>query len=201
MTVRSLVLWSLALAAGSPLPACSASPDASNPADSGDGAAPEGASGGGQDSGSATPSGDASSGGSSGGNSWDSGSGGSTGDSGSPGTPQDSGSPHHDSGSADGSGIAVDSGECIRPPFQTTNECTGIGMPGGPAIPSCSKFDANGKLICPTIPGCTVVPDPSGTYCTGDNVKCGLSDCGHICLLPNWEPCYDVATGECLEGC
>jgi hypothetical protein len=35
----------------------------------------------------------------------------------------------------------------------------------------------------------------------GDNVTCGLSDCGHICILPNYDPCYDVATGMCLEGC
>jgi hypothetical protein len=95
----------------------------------------------------------------------------------------------------------VDSGTCFRPPYQTTNECTGIGTPGGPVIPSCSRFNANGQLICPSIPGCTVVPDPSGEYCTGDNVTCGLSDCGHICILPNWDPCYDVASGACLEGC
>jgi hypothetical protein len=97
--------------------------------------------------------------------------------------------------------VAVDSGECVRPPYQTTNECTGIGKPGGPVLPSCSRFNASGKLLCPTIPGCTVLPDPSGEYCTGDNVTCGLSDCGHICLLPNWDPCFDVATWVCLEGC
>jgi hypothetical protein len=90
---------------------------------------------------------------------------------------------------------------CIRPPYQTVNECTGIGMPGGPVIPSCSRFDGNGTLICPTVPGCNVVPDPTGQYCMGDNSTCGLSDCGHLCILPNWDPCYDVATGMCLEGC
>lgn len=111
----------------------------------------------------------------------------------------DAASRHDASGTADGAS-AGDAG-CIRPPYQTTNECTGIGKPGGPVIPSCSIFDAQGQLVCPTIPGCTVVPDPSGQYCTGDNVTCGLSDCGHICILPDWDPCYDVATGACLEGC
>lgn len=200
MTVRSVVLRGLALATASLVPACSAaSPDRTSPVESSDAAVPDGVSGGGPDAEGATSNGDSSSGGSSGGRSPDGGAW--SGDSGSAGSANDSGSAYRDAGSADGSGIAVDSGECIRPPFQTTNECTGIGTPGGPVIPSCSRFDGNGKLICPSIPGCKVVPDPTGTYCTGDNVTCGLSDCGHICLLPNWEPCYDVATGECLEAC
>ena len=184
MHARSVVLWGFALATASLIAACSAeSPGASNPTESSDGAAPAG-----KDSGGATSSGDASSNGSA------------HGDSGSTVTDDDSGRTHDDSGSTDAS-HARDSAECIRPPYQTTNECSGIGTSNGPRLPSCSKFDGNGQLLCPTIPGCTVVPDPSGTYCMGDNVKCGLSDCGHICLLPDWEPCFDVASGECLEGC
>ncbi|HEY2514772.1 MAG TPA: hypothetical protein VGI39_28095 [Polyangiaceae bacterium] len=201
MAARSVVRWGFALVLAPLAPACSASsPDASNPMESSDGAAPEAASGGGgsDDSGGATWSGDSSSSSSS--SDGSSSDGPSTGDSGSTVTGKDSGGAHHDSGTSDGS-VAVDGGACIRPPYQTTNECTGIGQPGGPVIPSCSQFDGNGQLLCPSIPGCTVVPDPSGTYCTGDNVTCGLSDCGHICILPNWSPCYDVATGKCLEDC
>jgi hypothetical protein len=194
MNARSVVLWGFALATVPLVPACTtASSGVSNPVESNDGATPDDASGGGEDSGGSTPSSDSSSDSAS---SSDS----SHGDSGSPAGDGDSGSTPHDSGSADGS-HPRDSGECIRPPYQTTNECTGIGTPNGPALPSCSNFNASGQLICPTIPGCKVVPDPSGSYCTGDGVACGLSDCGHICMLPNWEPCYDVATGECLEGC
>jgi hypothetical protein len=120
-------------------------------------------------------------------------SGSSTADSGSPTadspvTEEDSGSTQEDSGSAD-------SGECYKPPYRTDGQCTGTVPPG------CSRFDANGKLICPTIPGLGVIPDPSGKYCTGDNVTAVLSDCGHICKLPNVDPCYDVVTGQCLEGC
>jgi hypothetical protein len=184
MNARSVVLWGFALAAAPLIPACTTeSPGALNPMEPSDGAAPDGASGGNDDSGGAISSGDSSK----------------RGDAPTV-TDDDSGRAQDDSGSADGS-HARDSGECIRPPYQTTNACTGIGTPGGPVIPSCSRFNGSGQLICPTIPGCTVVPDPSGTYCTGDNVNCGLSDCGHICLLPNWEPCFDVASGKCLEGC
>ena len=205
MNARSVLLLTFALGTAPLAPACATmAPSAANPVDSNDGSAPEGSSG----SGGATSSGGSSGSGSSSGGSSSSGSssGSSSSSSGSSGggsdaavADEDSGSAQKDSGSADSS-IARDGG-CIRPPYQTTNECTGIGQPGGPVIPSCSNFDANGKLLCPTIPGCTVVPDPSGTYCMGDNVTCGLSDCGHICLLPNWDPCYDVATGVCLEGC
>ena len=183
MNARIFRIWSFALATGPLLAACS--PDASSAVEASDGAAQEGASGG-RDSGGATSRDSSSDRSSSGDDSSVAG--------------EDSGDAAKDSGSADGSGV-LDSGECIRPPFQTTNQCSGIGQPGGPLIPSCSRFDANGKLKCPTIAGCNVVPDPSGKYCTGDGVKCGLSDCGHICKLPDWEPCYDVATGACLEGC
>jgi hypothetical protein len=121
-------------------------------------------------------------------------------------TEEDSGSIQEDSGSADSGGNpgagdseggsgAWDSGECYKPPYKTDGECTGTVPPG------CSRFDANGKLICPNIPGVGVIPDPSGKFCTGDNVTSILSDCGHICKLPNIDPCYDVVTGECLEGC
>jgi hypothetical protein len=193
MNARSVRIRGFALVTALLVPACTTgSPSALNPTESSDGAAPDGASGSGGDSGGATSSGGSSSDGSSS-------SGSSSSEPDSSVTGEDSGSTQRDSGGADGSG-AVDGG-CIRPPYQTTNECTGIGTPGGPVIPSCSIFNASGQLMCPTIPGCTVVPDPSGRYCTGDNVTCGLSDCGHICLLPNWDPCYDVASGVCLEGC
>jgi hypothetical protein len=184
MRARSVVLCAFALAATPLLPACSSEPGTSNLIEPKDGAAPEGASGD-QDAGGAS---DSSSGGPS------------QGDSAPPVTDDDAGPAQKDSGTADAP-HPRDSGECVRPPYQTTNECSGIGTPNGPALPSCSKFDGNGQLLCPTIPGCTVVPDPSGSYCMGDGVHCALSDCGHICALPNWEPCYDVSTGECLEGC
>ncbi len=184
MNARSVLVWGFALVTAPLVPACvTRSPDDSSPTESSDGAAPDGASGGGDDAGGAMSSDGSSSGG----------------DADSAVTEKDSGSTHEDSGGADGS-VARDAG-CIRPPYQTTDECTGIGMPGGPVIPSCSIFNASDQLVCPTIPGCTVVPGPSGDYCTGDNVTCGLSDCGHICILPNWDPCFDVATGVCLEGC
>lgn len=203
MNVRSVVVWGFALAAAPLLAACSSSSSsASNPNESSDGAAPDGAWGGGSDSGVAMSGSGSSSGGSSGSGSSSgspSSSGSSSVDSGSMATGEDSGSAQVDSGGAEAS--SPWDGGCIRPPYQTTNECTGIGMPGGPVIPSCSVFNSSGQLVCPMIPGCTVVPDPSGQYCTGDNVTCGLSDCGHICILPNWDPCYDVATGACLEGC
>jgi hypothetical protein len=123
-----------------------------------------------------------------------------TADSGNPGA--DSGSPtadsavtEEDSGSTQEDSGGADSGLCYKPPYKTDGECTGT-VPLG-----CSRFDANGKLICPNIPGVGVIPDPSGKYCTGDNVTSVLSDCGHICKLPDVDPCYDVVTGECLEGC
>jgi hypothetical protein len=184
MNARPVLLWGFALVTLSLVPACA--PGASDPTESGDGSAPDGAWGGGDDSGGAI---------SIDGSSSDSSSSGGNADS----AVADEDSGREDSGGADASG-AWDAG-CIRPPYITTNECTGIGMPGGPVIPSCSKFNGSGQLVCPSIPGCTVLPDPSGEYCTGDNVTCGLSDCGHICILPNWDPCYDVATGACLEGC
>jgi len=186
MRARSVVVWGFALATVALIPACTTeSPAALNPMQPSDGSAPDGAPDA-SNSDATIARGDSSSGGSSHGDSASS--------------DDDSGHAREDAGSADGS-HARDSGECIRPPYQTTNECTGIGMPGGPALPSCSKFNGSGQLLCPTIPGCTVMPDPSGTYCTGDNIHCGLSECGHICLLPNWEPCFDVASGACLEGC
>ncbi len=191
MNARSVLLWGFALVTASLVPACA--PTSLDASSSTDGSAPDGALGGGDDSGSATSSSGSSSG-------TSSSSGSSSGEPDAAVTDEDSGGVRGDSGRADASGTG-DSGACIRPPFQTTNECTGIGKPGGPVIPSCSKFSASGQLICPSIPGCTVVPDPSGEYCEGDNVTCGLSDCGHICILPDWDPCYDVATGECLEGC
>jgi hypothetical protein len=191
MNARPILLWGFALATASLAPACSSAPAAaSGPSDA---STPLGPSTSDDDAGSA-PSSSSSSGNSSS-------SGGSPSlDSGSPATSDDSGTPQHDSGTKDAS-TPRDSGACIRPPYQTTDECTGIGKPGGPVIPSCSEFNADGQLLCPSIPGCTVVPDPTGNYCMGDNVTCGLSDCGHICLLPDWDPCYDVATGKCLEGC
>jgi hypothetical protein len=200
MHARSVLVLGFALLTAPLFPACSSgSSGPSNPAQSNDAAAPDGASGGG-DSGAASSSSGSSSGGSSssGSSSGGSSSSGSSSGGGSDASAGEDSSTPEDSGKTDSS-FAWDGG-CIRPPYQTTNECTGIGQPGGPVIPSCSKFDANGKLLCPTIPGCTVVPDPSGTYCMGDGVTCGLSDCGHICILPNWDPCYDVATGACLEG-
>src|SRR5213592_3598446 len=103
MNARSVVLWGFALATAPLIPACTTeSPGALNPMEPSDGAAPDGASGG-NDSGGATSRGDA----------------------GSTITDDDSGRAQDDSGSADGS-HARESGECVRPPYQTTNACTGI---------------------------------------------------------------------------
>jgi hypothetical protein len=202
MNSRPFLAIGFAVAMAPLVPACSAgSPGISNPGGPNDGAAPPSSSGGGSSSSSSSGGGSSSGGSSSGGSSSGGGSSSSGSSSGSgydAGLTNDSGSGPKDSGGPDTS--FVWDGGCIRPPYSTMNECTGIGMPGGPKIPSCSIFNASGQLVCPTIPGCTVVPDPSGTYCQGDNKTCGLSECGHICILPNWDPCYDVATGMCLEG-
>jgi hypothetical protein len=183
MHARFALVCGFALATAPLLLACA--PDVMNRLEYGDGSAPDGASGS-HDSG-GTSHGDASSDTSS------------SGDPDSAVVDEDSGATPRDAGNADAS-AGRDAG-CVRPPYKTTDQCSGIGQPNGPRIPSCSKFDANGTLKCPSIPGCNVVPDPSGTYCKGDGVQCDLSDCGHICKLPDWEPCYDVATGECLEAC
>src|SRR4051812_35901427 len=115
MNARSVVLWGAALANAALVPACTApSPDALKLMESSDGGA-EGARGG-HDSGGSM--------------SRDASSSGSSGDSDSAVPHEDAGSTQEDSGIADDSGV-WDSGGCIRPPYQTTNQCSGIGMPGG----------------------------------------------------------------------